>query len=211
MVFASTRGTKLRGGLRGPVYVSRSSRRPAEERPFSRRSEARSSRRSRRGCGVVPRAREQAVIIQAEGEGILRRLSVVLAAVLLVAPGIKAQAPAQQAAGEPKTVLVFYTVKWGSQDEFLDLFQRNHYPILKEMEKAGLYLSVKTYVPENRRRRPGGLDVRRRARSARHATVIADRSGDRGEAVSRPRQAAEGRGAPLRAARRALGRATEPD
>ncbi len=79
----------------------------------------------------------------------LRRLSVVLAAVLLLAPGIKAQAPAQQAAGEPKTVWYFYTVKWGSQDEFLDLFQRNHYPILKEMEKAGLYLSVKTYVPEN--------------------------------------------------------------
>ena len=79
----------------------------------------------------------------------LRRLSVVLAAVLLLAPGIRAQAPAQQAAGEPKTVWYFYTVKWGSQDEFLDLFQRNHYPILKEMEKAGLYLSVKTYVPEN--------------------------------------------------------------
>ena len=34
----------------------------------------------------------------------LRRLSVVFAAVLLLAPGIKAQAPAQQAAGEPKTV-----------------------------------------------------------------------------------------------------------
>ena len=60
-----------------------------------------------------------------------------------------AQAPAKQTADEPKTVWYFYTVKWGSQDEFLDLFQRNHYPILKEMEKAGLYLSVRTFVPEN--------------------------------------------------------------
>ena len=63
--------------------------------------------------------------------------------------GAAAQAPAKQAAGEPKTIWYFYTVKWGGQDEFLDLFQRNHYPILKAMEKAGLYLSVKTYVPEN--------------------------------------------------------------
>src|SRR3954453_163981 len=78
----------------------------------------------------------------------LRRLSVALAAVLLLAPVIGAQAPAQQAGGEPKTVWYFYTVKWGGQDEFLDLFQRNHYPILKAMQKAGLYESVKTYVPE---------------------------------------------------------------
>ena len=69
--------------------------------------------------------------------------------VLLFGAAARAQAPPQQAAGEPKTVWFFYTVKWGFQDEFLDLFQRNHYPILKEMEKAGVYLSVKTFVPEN--------------------------------------------------------------
>lgn len=63
--------------------------------------------------------------------------------------GAGAQAPASQPAGEPKTTWFFYTVKWGGQDEFLDLFQRNHYPILKAMQKAGHYLSVKTMVPEN--------------------------------------------------------------
>lgn len=79
----------------------------------------------------------------------LRKLSVAVLAVLLLGVRAGAQAPPKQSAGEPKTVWYFYTVKWGGQDEFLDLFQRNHYPILKEMEKAGLYLSVKTYVPEN--------------------------------------------------------------
>lgn len=78
-----------------------------------------------------------------------RSLSVAIAIVLLSAVGPRAQAPPQQPAGEPKTVWFFYTVKWGFQDEFLDLFQRNHYPILKELEKAGHYLSVKTFVPEN--------------------------------------------------------------
>ena len=78
-----------------------------------------------------------------------RCLTTTILLVLLAGAGARAQAPAQQSAGEPKTTWYFYTVKWGSQDEFLDLFQRNHYPILKEMEKAGLYVSVRTFVPEN--------------------------------------------------------------
>jgi hypothetical protein len=79
----------------------------------------------------------------------MRVVTMAILTILLSAAGAQAQAPAQQAAGESKTTWFFYTVKWGFQDEFLDLFQRNHYPILKEMEKAGLYLSVKTFVPEN--------------------------------------------------------------
>jgi hypothetical protein len=41
----------------------------------------------------------------------------------------------------------FYTVKWGFQDEFLDLFQRNHYPVLKARMEAGHYSSIRTYTP----------------------------------------------------------------
>jgi hypothetical protein len=59
-----------------------------------------------------------------------------------------AQAPPPQPASEPKVTWYFYTVKWGFQNEFLDLFQRNHYPILKARQQAGQFLSVKTYVPE---------------------------------------------------------------
>src|SRR6188472_3555874 len=87
--------------------------------------------------------------MHAGGTKMARSLSVAMIIVLLFGFAGRAQAPAKQTADEPKTVWYFYTVKWGSQDEFLDLFQRNHYPILKEMEKAGLYLSVKTFVPEN--------------------------------------------------------------
>ena len=61
---------------------------------------------------------------------------------------VNAQAPPKQASGEPKTTWYFYTVKWGFQNEFLDLFQRNHYPILKAKEKAGQFRSVRTFVPE---------------------------------------------------------------
>ena len=75
-------------------------------------------------------------------------LSVVTAG-LCVFPifALRAQAPAAQTSGEQRTVWYFYTVKWGYQDEFLDLFQKNHYPVLKEELKRGRLASIKTYVP----------------------------------------------------------------
>ena len=72
----------------------------------------------------------------------------ILAGLLLGASGAAAQAPPRQGAAEPKTTWYFYTVKWGFQDEWLDLFQRNHYPILKAREQAGQFRSVRTFVPE---------------------------------------------------------------
>ena len=77
-----------------------------------------------------------------------RRLGAVAVTLVLASLTMGAQAPAAQGAGEPKATWFFYTVKWGFQDEFLDLFQRNHYPLLKAREKAGQYRSVRTFVPE---------------------------------------------------------------
>jgi hypothetical protein len=62
---------------------------------------------------------------------------------------LRAQAPARQAdTRAERTVWYFYTVKWGFQDEFLDLFQKNHYPVLREqMKNDGRITSVRTFVP----------------------------------------------------------------
>jgi hypothetical protein len=79
----------------------------------------------------------------------LRRLLLwvaVLAIALTSAAG--AQAPPKSAEAG-KITWYFYTVKWGHQDEFLDLFQKNHYPILKALRDQGVYKSVRTYVPTN--------------------------------------------------------------
>ncbi|MGH9196962.1 MAG: hypothetical protein ACRD1T_14630 [Acidimicrobiia bacterium] len=46
-----------------------------------------------------------------------------------------------------QTVWYFYRVRWGFQDEFLDLFQKNHYPVLKVEQAAGRFVAIKTYVP----------------------------------------------------------------
>ena len=78
----------------------------------------------------------------------MRRVIMMSAICLIGSLAVGAQAPPKQSGGEPKATWYFYTVKWGLQDEFLDLFQRNHYPILKAKEKAGMYRSVRTFVPE---------------------------------------------------------------
>jgi hypothetical protein len=59
-----------------------------------------------------------------------------------------AQAPATQSAQTPeRTVWYYYKVKWGFQDEFVELFRRNHLPVLREEIKAGRMKSVRTFVP----------------------------------------------------------------
>jgi hypothetical protein len=69
-------------------------------------------------------------------------------AMVLCGSAAYAQAPAQQSASNSeRTVWYFYKVKWGHQDEFVDLFRRNHLPVLKEEIKAGRMTSVKTFVP----------------------------------------------------------------
>ena len=61
---------------------------------------------------------------------------------------VQAQAPAAQAAARPeRTTWYFYRVKWGFQDEFVQLFARNHLPVLREEMKSGRIVDVRTYVP----------------------------------------------------------------
>ena len=49
----------------------------------------------------------------------------------------------------PKSVTVayFYKVRWGFHDEWLDLFRRNHWPLLREGLRSGRHLDVSLYQP----------------------------------------------------------------
>lgn len=82
----------------------------------------------------------------------MRKLVASLAMIVfgaLVTIGIvRAQAPAAQAADRPeRTTWYFYKVKWGYQDEFVQLLQRNHLPILREEMKTGRIKEIHTFVP----------------------------------------------------------------
>ena len=58
-------------------------------------------------------------------------------------------APPQGSANAPYTMEYYYKVQWGHQQEFLELFLRNHYPLLKEGVASGRMLSVKIETPAN--------------------------------------------------------------
>src|SRR5262249_31861882 len=58
-------------------------------------------------------------------------------------------APPHGSADEPYIMEDYYKVQWGHQQEFLQLFLKNHYPLLKEDVKKGRAISVKIETPSN--------------------------------------------------------------
>ena len=58
-------------------------------------------------------------------------------------------APPQGAADQPYTLEYYYKVQWGRQQEFLQLFLKNHYPLLKKNVETGRMVSVKIETPAN--------------------------------------------------------------
>ncbi|MBV9269258.1 MAG: hypothetical protein JO061_24020 [Acidobacteriaceae bacterium] len=50
---------------------------------------------------------------------------------------------------QPYTMEYYYKVQWGHQQEFLELFLKNHYPLLRKTVDTGRILSVKIETPAN--------------------------------------------------------------
>ena len=50
-------------------------------------------------------------------------------------------------AGAPVTILYFYKTRWGAHDEFVGLFERNHWPVLRAQLENGRLLEVRRFVP----------------------------------------------------------------
>jgi hypothetical protein len=50
-------------------------------------------------------------------------------------------------ASHPQTIAYYYVIRWGHVDEFIELFERNHWPILREQLAAGRFTDVRAYAP----------------------------------------------------------------
>lgn len=84
-----------------------------------------------------------------------------LFALLFAVPSLLAQgSPSQGAAGAPYTMEYYYKVQWGHQQEFLRLFLKNHYPLLKKQTETGRILSVKIEQPADHMTEDGRWDYR---------------------------------------------------
>jgi len=70
---------------------------------------------------------------------------------LAVLPSLAAAqgSPPQSAANQPYTMEYYYKTQWGHQQEFLQLFLKNHYPLLQSEVASGRILSVKIETPAN--------------------------------------------------------------
>jgi hypothetical protein len=86
-------------------------------------------------------------------------LTFILAASVAL-PVVAQGAPPQGGADQPYTVEYYYKVQWGHQQEFLDLFLKNHYPLLKRIAATGRILSLKIESPAYHTTEDGRWDYR---------------------------------------------------
>jgi hypothetical protein len=90
----------------------------------------------------------------------MRNLIIALFLLASAWPALAQGAPAQAAADQPYTVEYYYKVQWGHQQEFLQLFLKNHYPLLKKNVESGRMLSVKIEAPTIHTTEDGRWDYR---------------------------------------------------
>lgn len=90
----------------------------------------------------------------------MRNLLTGLLLSVLALPVLAQGAPPQVGADQPYTVEYYYKVQWGHQQEFLQLFLRNHYPLLKKGVENGRMISVKIETPANHMPEDGRWDYR---------------------------------------------------
>ncbi|MDB5011287.1 MAG: hypothetical protein JWR67_2188 [Mucilaginibacter sp.] len=54
---------------------------------------------------------------------------------------------AQTTTANSITIENYYKLKWGHADEFIALWKKNHYPLLKKLQEKGDVLSIKAETP----------------------------------------------------------------
>lgn len=67
---------------------------------------------------------------------------------------------AQAQADKPFVVEYYYKAKWGHADEFITLFKKNHFPVLKKEIELGRILQVRADQPRYHTTEDGRWDYR---------------------------------------------------
>jgi len=78
-------------------------------------------------------------------------------------PGIAQPGAATASAVNPDKPFVaeyYYKAKWGYADEFITLFKKNHYPVLKKEQEQGRILQVSAVQPRYHTTEDGRWDYR---------------------------------------------------
>lgn len=79
----------------------------------------------------------------------MNKLCIALLLCISALPLFGQGSPAHGGADQPYAMEYYYKTQWGHQQEFLQLFLKNHYPLLKKLMQTGRILSVKIESPAN--------------------------------------------------------------
>ena len=95
----------------------------------------------------------------------MRRIIVGLvsvAATLVLALEIRPamSAPTDPPKDKPFVAEYYYTAQWGHADEFIRLFKKNHWPVLKKQVESGRFLKVTAVKPRYHTTEDGRWDYR---------------------------------------------------
>jgi hypothetical protein len=90
----------------------------------------------------------------------MRNLLLTLLLSVVARPLLAQGAPPQGGPNQPYAMEYYYKVQWGHQQEFLQLFLKNHYPLLQKQAESGRILSVKIEQPANHTTEDGRWDYR---------------------------------------------------
>jgi hypothetical protein len=69
---------------------------------------------------------------------------IIIAVILCNSKAFAQPAPIESA---PITIENYYKIKWGYADEFISLWKKNHYPLLKKLIEKGDIISLKAETP----------------------------------------------------------------
>jgi len=83
-------------------------------------------------------------------------------AAVILAFGLVGRLRAQSTSGADKPFVIeyYYKTKWGHADEFIALFRKNHYPLLKKEVEMGRLLKVSAVAPVYHTTEDGRWDYR---------------------------------------------------
>jgi len=96
-------------------------------------------------------------LILAVRTSLILMMALAFAGLALAPEYLSAQETAQD---KPFVVEYYYKAKWGYADEFITLFRKNHYPLLKKQVEMGRMLNVSAAAPRYHGTEDGRWDYR---------------------------------------------------
>jgi hypothetical protein len=89
------------------------------------------------------------------GGKIFRRGLALSLALLSLSTSAAPARPVAEGADKPYVVEYYYKAKWGYADEFIQLYKKNHFPVIKKEKELGRILQVTAAARGFTRRKTG--------------------------------------------------------